>query len=351
MKAVLCKAFGPPEALVVEDVPSPEPEDDQVVIAVHAAAVNFPDTLIVQNKYQFKPALPFSPGSEVAGRVVKVGGKVSGLKPGDRVIGQAMWGGFAEELAVHESGCTPIPDQMDFNTAAAFLMTYGTSHYALRRRAALRPGETLLVLGAAGGVGLAAVELGKAMGARVIAAASSAEKLKTCVEHGADATILYPSHPLDAQEQKALSEEIKAKTNGQGADVVYDPVGGAYSEPALRATNWGGRFLVVGFAAGGIPNIPLNLPLLKGCSVVGVFWGGYTARNRAEHKENVAELMAMYQNGDLAPHVSSVYPLESAAEALIELASRRAIGKIVLAVDRPDEVELRAGQRLAGVRS
>ena len=179
MKAVLCKAFGPPEALTIEDVASPEPQDDQVVIAVHAAAVNFPDTLIVQNKYQFKPALPFSPGSEVAGRVVKVGAKVSSLKPGDRVIGQAMWGGFAEELAVHESGCTLIPENMDFNTAAAFLMTYGTSHYALRRRAAIQPGETLLVLGAAGGVGLAAVELGKAMGARVIAAASSPEKLKT----------------------------------------------------------------------------------------------------------------------------------------------------------------------------
>ncbi|MDP3749615.1 MAG: NADPH:quinone oxidoreductase family protein [Phenylobacterium sp.] len=349
MKAVLCKAFGPPEALTIEDVPSPEPQDDQVVIAVHAAAVNFPDTLIVQNKYQFKPALPFSPGSEVAGRIVKVGARVTSLKPGDRVIGQAMWGGFAEELAVHESGCTPIPDQMDFNTAAAFLMTYGTSHYALRRRAAIQPGETLLVLGAAGGVGLAAVELGKAMGARVIAAASSPEKLKTCVEHGADATILYPSHTLGAPEQKAFSEEIKAKTGGQGADVVYDPVGGAYSEPALRATNWGGRFLVVGFAAGGIPNVPLNLPLLKGCSVVGVFWGGYTARDRAQHKENVAELMAMYRHGDLAPHISSLYPLERAADALVELESRRAIGKVVLTVERSDELGSRSIDRLAEV--
>ncbi|MGB6086255.1 NADPH:quinone oxidoreductase family protein, partial [Parvibaculum sp.] len=264
MKAILCKEYGPPESLVIEEVPSPEPKKGEVVLEVHAAAVNFPDVLIIQNKYQFKPPLPFSPGGEVAGKVIKVGEGVTKVKVGDRVIGSCGWGGFAEEIALDEARVTPIPDGMDFVTASAFLMTYGTSHHALKDRAALKPGETLLVLGAAGGVGLAAVELGKAMGARVIAAASSEDKLAVCKEHGADETILYPAGELDRDAQKALTDRIKELTGGQGADVVYDPVGGDYSEAALRATNWEGRFLVIGFASGPIPKIPLNLALLKG---------------------------------------------------------------------------------------
>ena len=262
MKAVLCKEFGPPETLVVEEIASPEPGPGEVVLDVHAAAVNFPDVLIIQNKYQFKPPLPFSPGGEVAGVVSKLGEGVKGLNIGDRVIGSCGHGGYVEELALSEAACIPIPDEMDLETASALVLTYGTSQYGLKNRANLQPGESLLVMGAAGGVGLAAVELGKAMGAKVIAAASSQEKLDICLERGADATILYPSGELTREEQKAFSDEIKALTDGQGADVIYDPVGGSYAEPALRATNWEGRYLVVGFASGPIPQIPLNLALL-----------------------------------------------------------------------------------------
>ncbi|MEQ9146013.1 MAG: NADPH:quinone oxidoreductase family protein [Parvibaculaceae bacterium] len=334
MKAVLCKEYGPPESLVVEELPSPEPGEGQVLIEVHAASVNFPDVLIIENKYQFKPPLPFSPGGEVAGRVAKVGSGVKNLKEGDRVIGSCGWGGFAEEIVLEEVRCTPIPDEMDYNTASAFLMTYGTSHYALRRRAEIKPGENLLVLGAAGGVGLAAVELGKAMGARVIAAASTEDKLQVCRDHGADETILYPAGEMNREEQKAFSEQIKAATGGQGADVVYDPVGGSYSEPAIRATNWEGRFLVIGFAAGPIPKIPLNLALLKSCQIVGVFWGAYTGRDPKGHQENLAELMQMYKDGKLKPHISATYPLEKAADALNDMGARKVKGKVVLTVAR-----------------
>ena len=233
-----------------------------------------------------------------------------------------------------EGRCTPFPDDMDFVTASAFLMTYGTSHHALKDRARLRPGETLLVLGAAGGVGLAAVELGKAMGARVIAAASSQHKVDVAKAHGADEGIVYPSGPLDRDQQKAFSDSIKELTGGQGADVVYDPVGGDYSEPALRATNWDGRFLVVGFASGPIPKVPLNLALLKGCQIVGVFWGAFTAREPARNKENLAELMAMFGAGKIKPHVSKTYPLSEAAAALKDMAGRKVTGKIVLVTDR-----------------
>ena len=249
MKAVLCKEFGPPETLVVEDIASPEPGPGQVVLDVHAAAVNFPDTLIIENKYQFKPPLPFAPGGEVAGVVSKLGEGASMYKIGDRVIGSCGHGGFVEELAIPETSCVPVPDSMDLETASALVLTYGTSYYALKDRAYIKPGENLLVMGAAGGVGLAAVELGKAMGARVIAAASSQDKLDVCTEHGADETLLYPSGEMGRDEQRAFSEAIKELTGGQGADVVYDPVGGDYAEPALRATNWDGRYLVIGFAA------------------------------------------------------------------------------------------------------
>ncbi|MBI3770388.1 MAG: NADPH:quinone oxidoreductase family protein [Deltaproteobacteria bacterium] len=326
MKAVLCKAYGPPDSLVVEELPSPTAARGEVVLAVRACGVNFPDVLIIQNKYQFRPPLPFAPGGEVAGVVTAVGEGVSGIAVGDRVIGSTGWGGFAEELALDAGRVIPIPDEMDFVTAAAFLLTYGTSHHALKDRAHLEEGETLLVLGAAGGVGLAAVELGKVMGARVIAAASTAEKLAVCREHGADEVINYTSEDL--------KERVKQLTAGEGADVIYDPVGGAYAEMALRATAWNGRFLVIGFAAGEIPKIPLNLALLKGCQIVGVFWGAFTAREPAQHRANVAELMAWYRAGKLKPHVSATYPLERAAKALNDMAERRVMGKVVLVPNR-----------------
>ncbi|MGK2742484.1 NADPH:quinone oxidoreductase family protein [Tepidicaulis sp. LMO-SS28] len=332
MKAVLCKEFGPPEKLVIEDVPSPEPKEGEVVLDVHAAAVNFPDVLIIQNLYQFKPPLPFSPGGEVSGQVAKVGAGVKNVKVGDRVIGSCGWNGFREELAIEEARVQPIPDEMDYVTASAFLMTYGTSHHALKDRAQIKPGETLVVLGAAGGVGLAAVELGKAMGAKVIAGASSEDKVQVAKDHGADDGFVYPSGPLSKDQQKELSETIKKLTGGQGADVLYDPVGGDYAEPALRAMNWDGRYLVVGFAAGDIPKVPLNLALLKGCQIVGVFWGAFTGRERARHEENLRELMDLFKAGKVKPHVSKTYKLEEAAEALNEMAGRKVKGKVVLKV-------------------
>lgn len=332
MKAVLCKEHGLPDTLVIEDVASPEPGEGQVLLEIHAAAVNFPDVLIIQNLYQFKPDLPFSPGGEVSGRVAKVGAGVKKVKVGDRVIGSCGWGGFAEEIVLDEAKLLPIPDSMDFVTASAFLMTYGTSHHALKNRAEIKPGETLLVLGAAGGVGLAAVELGKAMGARVIAAASTEEKVATAKEHGADDGFVYPTGKLDRAQQKEMSAKIKELTGGKGADVIYDPVGGDYAEPALRAIAWKGRYLVVGFAAGDIPKIPLNLALLKGCQIVGVFWGAFTGLERAAHEENLAELMAMFAAGTIKPYVSKTYPLEDASSALNDMAARRVQGKVVLTV-------------------
>jgi NADPH2:quinone reductase len=322
MRAVLCKEFGPPERLVVEEVSAPTAGRGEVVISVRACGVNFPDVLIIQNKYQFKPPLPFSPGAEVAGVVKTVGEGVAHLKPGDRVIGSTGWGGFAEEIAVDASRVIPIPDAMDFVTASAFLLTYGTSHYALKDRARLQPGESLLVLGAAGGVGLAAVELGKVLGARVIAAASSDDKLAVCREHGADHVINYATEDL--------KERAKAVTGGEGVDVIYDPVGGELAEAALRAIAWDGRFLVIGFAAGPIPRIPLNLVLLKSCQIVGVFWGAFTARFPEQNRANVSELMRWYEQGKLKPLISATYPFERVAEALDDLTSRRVKGKIVL---------------------
>lgn len=322
MKAVVCKQYGPPESLVVEDVPAPEIHDGQVRIDVRACGVNFPDLLIIQNLYQFKPTLPFSPGGEVAGVVSEVGKGVDKVKVGDRVLASTGFGGFAEQLVCAAESTIAVPAEMDFTTASAFLMTYGTSHYALKDRAQLRPGENLLVLGAAGGVGLAAVEIGKVMGARVIAAASSDEKLAVCREHGADATINY--------ERDDLKTKIKELTGGQGADVIYDPVGGRYSEAALRATAWEGRFLVIGFAAGDIPKIPLNLTLLKGCDIRGVFWGAFAMREPARHLANVAELLEWFKDGKIKPLVSATYSFEDVAKALNDIATRRATGKIVL---------------------
>jgi NADPH2:quinone reductase len=322
MKAVLCKQYGPPESLVIEEVPLLKPSNGQVVVAVSACGVNFPDTLIIQGKYQLRPDLPFSPGHEIAGTVKEVGEGVTRFKAGDRVIAFTGWGGFAEEVLAEEASLIPIPEGMDFVTASAFVMTYGTSHHALKDRAELKPGETLLVLGAAGGVGLAAVEIGKVMGAKVIAAASSDDKLALCREHGADDLINYV--------RKDLKERVKALTEGRGVDVVYDPVGGDYSEPALRGMAWKGRFLVVGFAAGDIPKIPLNLPLLKGCSLVGVFWGAFTQKEPQRNQEHMRELLAWFQEGRLRPHISATYPLERAADALNDVMNRKVTGKVVL---------------------
>ena len=322
MKAVLCKEYGLPGKLVIEDVPSPKAAQGQVVVSVKACGVNFPDTLIIQGKYQFKPEMPFSPGGEVAGVVKEIGEGVTRVKPGDRVIAFNTWGGFAEEMVVDAERTMLMSASMDFIRASAFVLTYGTSYHALKDRAEIKAGETLLVLGAAGGVGLAAVQLGKVMGARVIAAASSDEKLKVCRDNGADETINYGSEDLRAR--------VKIITAGKGVDVVYDPVGGPYSEPALRDMAWKGRFLVVGFAAGDIPKVALNLTLLKGCSIVGVFWGAFT-RNEPEHnRENNWELMAMYEAGKIKPHIHATYPLERAAEALNEVLNKRVSGKVVL---------------------
>src|SRR6266436_1235688 len=322
VKAVLCKQYGPPETLVVEDLPSPRAGPGEAVVSVKAASVNFPDVLIIQNKYQFKPPLPFSPGSELAGVVKEVGAGVSSVRPGDKVMAFTTYGAFAEEVKTDAARLLPIPDGMDFKTAAAFVLTYGTSDHALRDRGALRAGETLLVLGAAGGVGLAAIEIGKALGARVIACASSDEKLAVCREHGADATINYAAEDL--------RERIKSLTGGQGVDVIYDPVGGAYTESAFRSIAWRGRLLVVGFAAGEIPKLPLNLALLKGAAVVGVFWGDFARREPKAFAESVKQLARWYAEGRLRPHVSQTLPLERAAEAIQLLASRKAKGKIVL---------------------
>lgn len=322
MKAVLCRAFGPASTLRVEEVPSPRPGPGQLVISTRACGVNFPDTLIIQGKYQFKPDFPFSPGGEVSGVVKETGDGVTAFRAGDRVIAATTFGGYAEEVVADASRTLAIPDGMDFESAAAFVLTYGTSHHALKDRAQLRAGETLLVLGAAGGVGLAAVELGKLMGARVIAAASSAEKLAVCRAHGADETIDYAAEDLRVR--------LRELTGGRGVDVVYDPVGGAFSEPALRSMAWNGRFLVVGFAAGTIPSLPLNLPLLKGCSVVGVFWGGFMRNEPERNRANLGEIAQWAADGKLRPHVSARYPLDRAAEALDALTGRRVQGKVVL---------------------
>src|SRR3982075_576378 len=306
MKAVLCKQYGPPETLVVEDVPSPRAGPGEVVVSVKAASVNFPDVLIIQNKYQVKPPLPFSPGSELAGVVKEIGAGVSGFKPGDKVIALTGYGAFAEEVKTEAARLIPLPGKMDFATGAAFILTYGTTDHALRDRGALKAGETLLVLGAAGGVGLAAIEIGKALGAHVIACASSDEKLAVCREHGADHGINYSTEDL--------RERIKALTEGRGVDVVYDAVGGPYSEPAFRSLAWRGRLLVVGFAAGEIPKLPLNLALLKGAAVVGVFWGDFARREPQAFADSVRQLARWYRESKLRPHVSKRFPLEKAAD-------------------------------------
>src|SRR5262252_7644144 len=324
MKAVLCKAYGPPETLVFEEVAEPVPGPGEVVVAVKAASVNFPDILIIENKYQLKPPLPFSPGSELAGVVAAVGDGVSTFSPGDRVMAITGYGAFAEAVKTEAPRLLAMPAGMDFATAAAFGLTYATSEHALVDRGALKSGETLLVLGAAGGVGLAAIDIGKILGARVIACASTDDKLAVCREHGADETINYATEDL--------RERIRTLTGGAGADVVYDPVGGSYTELALRSIAWRGRLLVVGFAAGEIPRIPLNLTLLKGCAIVGVFWGDFTRREPQHFAEAMGRLGRWYAEGRLKPHISATFPLDRAADALALMAAREVTGKIVLRV-------------------
>jgi NADPH:quinone reductase len=324
MKAILCKSYGPPESLILEEIASPVPGPGEAVVSVKAASVNFPDVLIIENKYQLKPPLPFSPGSELAGVVKAVGEGVTDFTPGDRVMAITGYGAFAEEVKTEARRMVAIPSGMDFATAAAFGLTYATSEHALVDRGALRAGETLLVLGAAGGVGLAAIEIGKILGARVIACASTDDKLAVCRAHGADETINYATEDL--------RERIKALTGGNGPGVVYDPVGGAYTELALRSIAWRGRLLVVGFAAGEIPKIPLNLTLLKGCSIVGVFWGDWARREPQHFAEAMARLGRWYADGRLKPHISATFPLERAADALVLMASRKVTGKVVLTV-------------------
>jgi NADPH:quinone reductase len=325
MKAVLAREFGSSESLALEEVPGRAPGAGEVAIAVKACGVNFLDGLMVAGKYQIKPPLPFSPGAEVAGIVTAVGPGVTSLAVGTRVLASIGFGGYAQEVVTDATRAIALPAQMDFVTAAAFPITYATSHHALKDRAHLKAQETLLVLGAAGGVGLTAVELGKIMGARVIACASSDEKLELCRQYGADALINYGSGDL--------RERVRELTAGRGVDVVYDPVGGSYAEPCVRSLAYGGRYLVIGFASGEIPKVPFNLFLLKVASLIGVFWGAFAKAQPAENAENFAELLQWYQAGRLRPHVSATYPLADFRAALDAVMQRRAKGKVVLVME------------------
>ena len=330
MKALQCVELGGPDKLKINELDSPSATPGHVVIDVKSGSINFPDVLMIQGLYQFQPPLPFTPGGESAGIISEVGEEVTNFKVGDKVFAMTGTGAFAEKILAHEASCTLIPDSMDYDSAAALSMTYGTSLYALKQRANIQPGETLLVLGASGGVGIAAIELGKAMGAKVIAAASTQDKIDMCMAHGADEGFIYPSGTLDRDQQKELSNKIKELTGGVGANVVYDPVGDSYSEPCLRATAWEGRYLVIGFAAGEIPKIPLNITLLKGCQIVGVFWGAWVGMYPDENNKNFAELFKLHAEGKINPEVSQKYSLEDSADAFLHLANRKAKGKVII---------------------
>lgn len=331
MKAMLSTAPGGPETLELTELPQPEPKKGEVRIRVRAAGLNFPDTLIIRDLYQMKPPRPFAPGGEVAGDVDALGEGVTNVAVGDRVLAMTGFGGFATEMCIDAGRVMKIPDAMPYDEASCLVLTYGTSHHALKNRAEIQPGESLLILGAAGGVGAAAIELGKAAGARVIAAVSSEEKAQFCRDLGADETIVYSREMDDRATQKEFSNEIKRLSGGDGVDVVYDAVGGAYAEPAVRALAWKGRYLVVGFPAG-IPKIPLNLTLLKGCQIVGVFWGAHTVQEPQAHAENMADLFRMYAEGQIKPRISARFPLEKAADALNLMQDRKVLGKVVLDV-------------------
>lgn len=331
MKALLSTATGGPDTLTLGELPAPAADAGAVVIDVHACAINFPDTLIIEDRYQFKPARPFAPGGEVAGIVSAVGDGVSHLKVGDRVIAGCGNGGLAEQVAVRASNAYVLPEGHGFAEGSALLMTYGTSIHALVDRGRLKAGETLLVLGAAGGVGLAAIEIGKAIGARVIGAVSSVEKAALAKAAGADECIVYPHAPFDKDQSKAMAEAFKAAVGPNGADVIYDAVGGDYAEPALRSIAWEGRYLVVGFPAG-IPRLPLNLTLLKSCDVCGVFWGAFTMREPEKNRAHIAQLFKWWDEGKISPRVTATYPLERGGEAIAALGDRKAAGKLVVVV-------------------
>ncbi|MBA3667560.1 MAG: NADPH:quinone oxidoreductase family protein [Sphingomonas sp.] len=332
MKALLSQAPGGPETLAIGELPSPDPGPGELKVRVRAAGINYPDVLIIEDRYQFKPPRPFAPGSEIAGEVEAVGEGVNGWSIGDRLIAVPGWGGLAEQIVIPAKSAIPLPAHRSFTDGAALLLTYATSIHALYDRGRLKAGETLLVLGAAGGVGLAAVELGKARRARVIAAVSSEDKAQAAREAGADEAIVYPRGPFDKDASKALAQQFKAAAGPSGADVIYDPVGGDYAEPALRAIAWGGRYLVVGFPAG-IPKLSLNLTLLKSCNVCGVFWGAFAARDPEANAAHVATLFRLWDDGKIGPKVSATYPLERGGEAIAALAARSVIGKLVVTLD------------------
>jgi NADPH:quinone reductase-like Zn-dependent oxidoreductase len=329
MKALLSHEPGGAETLSLEEVPAPTPGPAELLVRVRGCAINFPDVLIIEDKYQLKPERPFAPGGEIAGEVIGAGKSVSGWAAGDRLIAALGFGGLAEQVVVPAARAVRLPAERSFEEGSALLMTYATAIHALVDRGRLQAGQTLLVLGAAGGVGIAAVEIGKALGARVIAAVSSEEKANAAREAGADAAVVYPSGPLDGDGQKALAQLFKEAVGPAGADVVLDPVGGGYSEAALRSIAWEGRFLVVGFPAG-IAKLPLNLTLLKSCDVCGVFWGGFFARDPKRNAEHVEQLFRWWDEGKIAPKISATYPLERAGEAIAALRDRRAVGKLVV---------------------
>jgi NADPH:quinone reductase-like Zn-dependent oxidoreductase len=329
MKALLSHEPGGPETLSLDEVPAPTPGPGKILVRVRACAINFPDVLIIEDKYQLKPQRPFAPGGEIAGQIIKLGEDVSGWTAGDRLIAALGFGGLAEQVVVPAERAIRLPPERSFEEGSALLMTYATAIHALVDRGKLQAGQTLLVLGAAGGVGIAAVEIGKALGARVIAAVSSDEKANAAREAGADAAVIYPSGPFDRDGQKALAGLFKEAVGPAGAHVILDPVGGDYSEAALRSIAWEGRFLVVGFPAG-IPKLPLNLTLLKSCDVCGVFWGGFFARDPKRNAEHVVQLFRWWDEGKIAPKISATYPLERAGEAIAALRDRKAVGKLVV---------------------
>lgn len=331
MRALLSKAPGGPETLVIDDLPDPVAGKGQVIVAVKACAINYPDVLIIEDRYQFRPERPFAPGGEISGVVESVGEGVTTLAVGDRVLGTIGNGGLVEKVAVDASRLYPLPDGRSFEDGSALLLTYATTIHALLDRGHLKEGQTLLVLGAAGGVGLAAVELGKAFGARVVAAVSSEEKAAACRDAGADETIIYGRAPFDKEQSKALAEQFKAAVGPNGADVIYDPVGGDYAEPALRSIAWEGRYLVVGFPAG-IPRLPLNLTLLKSCDVCGVFWGAFAARDPKANQAHVDRLFRLWKDGQIAPRVTETFSFADGGQAIAKMAARGAIGKLVVRV-------------------
>ena len=330
MKILHCKEYGPVDNLVWEEVESPEPQDNEVLIDIKAAALNFPDFLIVQGLYQFKPELPFAPGNEGAGTIRKTGKNVTRFKEGDRVYFMAPHGAFAEQICINEFGVFPIPDEISFQLAASYQMAYGTSYHALVQRGELSEGDEVLILGASGGVGLAALDIAKAKGARVVAGVSTDEKAKICRDYGADEVIVYGTGPKDKEEAKAFSAELKSKSIKGGYDIIYDPIGDCYAEPAFRAIGWKGKYLVVGFAAGQIPKLPINLTLLKGASVVGVFWGAFTGREFEENQKNISDINRMLSVGEIKPLISKEIPMENAVEAIQMIGSRGVVGKVVL---------------------